>query len=174
VSFIKKSVPPPDVKEGEVVLAEILDVQFPVKGEYKEQVKWQVQFENGYETSVWTAYYEKPSDRSALGQLCITFMNLSDMTFETVSETLEAIKKHGKIYVKCSGFREWNDSLYPKFKVVPTKLPPFQKKINTPAETDTPKKPVQEDPEILKLTAKLKTMPEKERDEYIKKLAGLA
>jgi len=142
MSFIRKEKPPPDIKEGEVLLAKVLDIQYPVTGKYKEQAQWRIQLDNGYETSVWMAFYEKPSERSVLGQLCITFMNMTQMPFNKVGDVLEAIKKHGKIYVKCSGFREWNEKLYPKFKVVSTKLPPLQPKVE-PTKPSPAKEPTQ-------------------------------
>lgn len=34
--------------------------------------------------------------------------------------------------MKCSGFREFEEQLYPKFKVVTDKLPGIQKKVDQP------------------------------------------
>lgn len=84
LSFIKKSVAPPEVKEGQVLTAKIVGMEYPV---------------------------------------------------ESVKDVLEGIKKHGSVYVKCRGFREYNEQLYPKFKVVANKLPSSQKTVETPKKT---------------------------------------
>jgi len=145
LSFIRKSVAPPEVKEGEVLTAKVLGVEYPVESSYKDdqgrtkyQVKFRLSLPNGYECNSWMAYYEEPSDRSALGALSIAFMKAIEGPVESVKDVLEGLKKHGSVYVKCSGFREYNEQLYPKFKVVPNKLPPFQKSMNM--SKSTPKK----------------------------------
>ena len=137
MSFIRKSVPPPEVKEGEVLTAKVLEVEFPVESKYKDdqgrdklQIRFGLGFANGYECSSWMAYYEQPSDRSALAALSMTFMDLVKGPVESVKDVLEGIQKHGSVYVKCSGFREYNEQLYPKFKVVTNRLPGLQKAIS--------------------------------------------
>ena len=135
LSFIRKSVPPPDVKEGEILTAKVLDLEYPLKGKYdKEQVRFRLGLSNGYECNSWMAYYEEPTDRSALGTLSITFMKLVQGPVDSVKDVLEGLKKHGSVYVKCSGFREYNEQLYPKFKVVADKLPGLQKTIESSKE----------------------------------------
>lgn len=128
--FIKRSAPPPDVKEGEELTAKIADIEYPMKGEYREQVRFSLVFTNGYKTYSWMPYYEEPSDQSALGILCITIMNLTQQPINSVSDALERLKKLGTAYAKCTGFREKNEKQYPRFKIVPNKLPPTQKELN--------------------------------------------
>jgi len=148
MSFIKKELPPPDVKEGELLKAKILDINFPVesrfkseRGEPRQQIHFRLQLEGGYEFRSWMSYYERPSERSNLGALCTTLMALTKNDYNSVEETLEALRRHGHVYVKVSGFREWQEKHYPKFKVVPNRLPPLQTKIEptapSPARKDT-------------------------------------
>lgn len=139
MSFIKKSVPPPEIKQDEVVTAKILSVEYPVESSYKNadgspkyQVKFRLELPSGYQCNSWMAYYENPSDRSVLAELSMTYMDAIKGPVDNVKEVLEGLKTHGSIYVKCSGFREYNDFLYPKFKVVANKLPGTTKKTETP------------------------------------------
>lgn len=92
MSFIRKSVPPPEVKEGEVLEVAVLDVEYPVKGQYRDQVQFELEAANGYKFRSWMAWYEEPSDRSSLGKLAITFMDLVKGPFEKVDDVLEGIK----------------------------------------------------------------------------------
>jgi len=139
MSFVKKSVPPPEMKEGEIVTARVVDVEYPVEGRYGKQIRFRLVLPNGYECSSWVKYYDEPSDKSVLGNLSITFMERIKGPVESVKEVLEGLKKTvGSVYVKCSGFREYEDRLYPKLKVVPDKLPPMKRNINpTPKEETT-------------------------------------
>ena len=112
MSFIKKSVPPPEVKEGEVLTAKIIGIEYPVDSNYKDdqgrvkqQIKFRLLLPNGYECNSWMTYYEQPSDKSVLGALSITYMNMIQGPAESVKDVLEGIRKLGSIYVKCSGFR---------------------------------------------------------------------
>jgi len=131
VSFVKKSVPPPEMKEGEVVTARVVDVEYPVEGRYGKQVRFRLALPNGYECSSWMKYYDEPSDKSALGSLSITFMDRIKGPVESVKEVLEGLKKTvGRVYVKCKGFREYEDRLYPKFQVVSDRLPSMQRSID--------------------------------------------
>jgi len=116
------------VKEGEILPAKIVSVEYPVTGQYGEQVEWHVELDNGYQTTIWMSYYKEPSDKSFLGMLSIAFMDMiKSYSYDTVNDVLAAIKEHGKVYVRCAGFREWEDKIYPKFKIVPTKFPTIQR-----------------------------------------------
>jgi len=133
MGIVRKSIPPPNVKEGEILGAAIKDIQFPVESRFNDdqgnpqyQIRFRVQFENGYECPVWMRYYERPSDRSKHGQLILTLQQLYNKVYETNEEAFKDLKAHGRIYVKCKGFRERNELLYPKFEVVASKLPPRQ------------------------------------------------
>jgi len=182
MSFIKHSVPPPELKEGETLLATILDMRYPVEGKYKPQIEWQIQLDkehDKYDAKMWTTFYEEPSDKSILGRLCITYMNFAKGAYGKVSEVLEAIRRHGKIFVKVTGFREWNEKLYPKFQVNPTKLPgeyspaKVQPTLPTSQPGPIPLETKIEDPAIYAVVKKLKEMPPEEREKEIKRLAGL-
>jgi len=123
MSFIKKSVAPPDIKEGEVLKAKILEMTFPKEGKYGLQIEWSVELENGYRTRLWTKYYKEPSDLSILGRLCLTYLEATKAVFNSVNEVLEEIRRHGKVNVLCKGFREANGTLYPKFQISASKIP---------------------------------------------------
>ena len=174
MSFIKHSVPPPELKEGEVLLATILDMRYPVEGRYKPQIEWRVKLDKeheNYEAKIWTTYYEEPSDKSILGILCLTYMKLAKQPFEKVSEVLEAIRKQGKVYVKVTGFREWNEKTYPKFQVNPTRIPGIQN--NLPTTGPIPLETKKEDPAIFQIVQKLKGLSPEEREKEIRRIAGL-
>lgn len=150
MSFIKKEKPPPDVKEGEVLQTEILDIKYPVEskfkgpdGEPKQQINFHLRLPDGYEAQAWMVFYERPSERSSLGMLCNALMALKKTEYNTVKEALEGLKNHGSVYVKVSGFREWQEKLYPKFKVVPNKLPPLQTTIEPAKPSPAKKEPSQ-------------------------------
>ena len=158
MSFIQKEKPPPDVKEGEVHKARILDIDFPVESKFKgkegkpkEQIRFRLQLEGGYEFPSWMTYYERPSERSNLGMLCNTFMALKKTEYHTVKEALDALHSHGHVYVKVSGFRQWQEKRYPKFKIVPNKLPPLQTKIQ-PTKPSPTKKGTSRPPEVSEET----------------------
>lgn len=154
MAFIKKEKPPPDVKEGEVLQAEILDIKYPVEsrfkgpdGKTKQQINFHLRLSDGYEAHAWTAFYKRPSERSNLGMLCNTLMALEKTAYNTVEEALEGLRNHGRVYIKVSGFREWQEKPYPKFKVVPNKLPPLQTTIE-PANPSPAKKETSQPPEV--------------------------
>ena len=128
-----------------MLTAKVVDVQYPVEGKYGQQIRFNLVLPNGYECASWMKYYSEPSDKSALGSLSITFMNAIKGPVESVKDVLEGIKKLGCVYVKCSGFREYNEKLYPKFKVVPNKFPPTQENIGTPMLKEEPPKPSEMD-----------------------------
>lgn len=144
MSFVKKATPPPAVEEGEVLKAKILNISKVTSkwkdenGAFREQVQFDLELENGYKFRSWIAYYEQPSDKSKLGKLALKFMELTRKEFKTAEEFLEALKQFGWIYARCSGFREYEEEIYPNFAIVTTKLPGLQQSLagNDPAEFD--------------------------------------
>lgn len=149
MSFVKREMPPPNVKEGETLEAKILDIEFPVESGFKTkegkpqyQVKFTLELDNGYQTPSWIRYYERPSERSTLGALCLAFVDKIGKDPGDVPKTLNALKEYGRIFVQVpnkDGFREWNGKLYPKFKVMPFKLPEATEK--TPSQATQPLAP---------------------------------
>jgi len=148
MSFVRKATPPPLVEEGDILKARILNVSKVTSkwkdenGNPREQLKFELQLDNGYKFRSWIAYYEHPSDKSKLGKLALKFMELTKEDFATVDEFLNALKKFGHIYVSCTGFREYEEELYPNFSIVATKLPPLQQSL-------TENKPLKHDPKQL-------------------------
>ena len=145
MSFVKKATPPPAVEEGDILKAKILNISKVTSrwkdenGNPREQLKFELELENGYRFRSWIAYYEHPSDKSKLGKLALKFMDLTKQDFTTVDEFLDALKKFGHIYVSCTGFREYEEELYPNFAIVTTKLPPLQQNLteNTPRRCES-------------------------------------
>ena len=145
MSFVKKATPPPAVEEGDILKAKILNISKVTSkwkdenGNPREQLKFELELDNGYRFRSWIAYYEHPSDKSKLGKLALKFMELTKQDFATVDEFLDALKKFGHIYVSCTGFREYEEELYPNFAIVTTKLPPLQQNLteNTPRRCES-------------------------------------
>ena len=142
VGIVKESVPPPPVKEDEILSAAINDIRYPVKskfedeeGNVKMQVKFQLEFDNGYRAPVYMAYYKSPGDRSVMGKLILSLQELNNVVYDSVDQAFQDLKTRGRLFVRCNGFREWNEQLYPKWKVVPTRLPPRQRQISFQEET---------------------------------------
>jgi len=145
LSFVKKATPPPAVEEGDILKAKIINISKVTSkwkdenGNPREQLKFELELDNGYRFRSWIAYYEHPSDKSKLGKLALKFMELTKQDFATVDEFLDALKKFGHIYVSCTGFREYEEELYPNFTIVTTKLPPLQQNLteNTPRRCES-------------------------------------
>jgi len=145
LSFVKKATPPPAVEEGDILKAKIINISKVTSkwkdenGNPREQLKFELELDNGYRFRSWIAYYEHPSDKSKLGKLALKFMDLTKQDFTTVDEFLDALKKFGHIYVSCTGFREYEEELYPNFTIVTTKLPPLQQNLteNTPRRCES-------------------------------------
>ena len=145
MSFVRKATPPPAVEEGDILKAKIINISKVTSkwkdenGNPREQLKFELELDNGYRFRSWIAYYEHPSNKSKLGKLALKFMELTKQDFATVDEFLDALKKFGHIYVSCTGFREYEEELYPNFAIVTTKLPPLQQNLteNTPRRCES-------------------------------------
>ena len=135
MGFIKKGVPPPAVEEEDILRARIISISKVTskwkdeQGNPREQLQFDLELEGGYKFRSWIAYYQGPSDRSKLGKLAVNFMDLMKQQHNTVDQFLEALKNYGWIYVRCKGFREFEEEVYPNFGIVVTKIPPLQTKM---------------------------------------------
>lgn len=140
MSFVEKALPPPDVKEGSILKARILNIKKVTsqwkddQGNPKKQLEFELQLDNGYKSKSWMAYYERPRDKSRLGKLALKFIETTKKDLSNVEEFLVALKQFGYVFVKCNGFREYEEELYPNFSVVSEKIPSFQQKMQ-PEET---------------------------------------
>jgi len=141
MSFVKKGVPPPDVEEGAVLKAQIVDIKQVTsqwkddQGNPKEQLEFDLQLDNGYAFRSWMAFYVSPSDKSRLGKLATKFVETTRKQCTTVDQFIIALKEFGVIFVKCTGFREYEEELYPNFSILVEKIPLEQKKLSEPAPT---------------------------------------
>lgn len=128
-SFVKRSAPPPDVKEGEILKTRILDIKRVTSqwknndGSPKEQLELQLELENGFRAKTWISYCANPSDKSALGRLALAFEQSNKTRFNTMDDFLAALQRFGAVYVKVKSFREYEGRLYPTFSLFSDKIP---------------------------------------------------
>ena len=143
MSFVKKTTPPPDVEEGDILKARILDIKKETSkwknddGTDKEQLRFEVELENGYKTSTWISYYEHPAEKSKLGKLVLKLRETTKEDPSNVEEFITAIKRFGHVFVKVKGFREYEDEVFPNFSLVTEKLPTHQMKIEQKPQAKT-------------------------------------
>lgn len=151
MSFVEKGAPPPDVEEGTILKARIVDIQKVTskwkddQGNPKEQLQFDLELENGYKCRSWMAFYERPSDKSKLGKLALKFVEATKKQVPNVDTFLTALKEFGYVFVKCKGFREWEEELYPNFSILTDKIPATPEELEKPkvvqrerAKTDNP------------------------------------
>jgi hypothetical protein len=140
LSFIRKTTPPPDVEEGDILKAKILDIKKETSkwknddGTDKEQLKFDLELENGYKTNAWISYYDHPGDRSAFAKLTLKLCEMTKKDVSNASEATDALKKYGWVFAKVKSFREYEGETYPNFSIVTEKLPALpatQQKIET-------------------------------------------
>ncbi len=122
--YVKKATPPPELRVGQRVEASIKAIT-QVTGKFGEQLQFELELDNGYKCTAWIKFYEEPSAASALGKLGLAVMQELNEDHEAVEETVIALKKRiGRVFLECTGHREYEGSQYPKLKVVPTEFPP--------------------------------------------------
>lgn len=150
MGIVRKELPPPDVKEGEILTAAIKEIMYPIDSSYKDvqgkpkqQINLKMALESGYSFNAYIAYYESPSERSVLGALIQHAEKIVGKEYDTIENAILGIEKYGRLFVRVSGFREWNGKMYPKFKVVADRLPPKPGKqaalTSAPETPSTPK-----------------------------------
>jgi hypothetical protein len=143
VSFIKKSAPPPECEEGDVFKARILDISKVTSqwknddGSIKEQLKFEIELENGYNALTWMPYYEHPGEKSSFGKLILKLVAATKQDVTNATDAIKALKEFGWIFVKVKSFREYEDETYPNFAVVSDKLPGTQQEIDAEKTTET-------------------------------------
>jgi hypothetical protein len=138
VSFVEKAIPPPDLEEGAILKARIIGIQKVTskwkddEGNPKEQLQFDLELENGYKCRTWCAFYERPAEKSKLGKLVLKFVEATKKDVHSINEFLGTLKDFGYVFVKCSGFREYEDELYPNFTILTDKIPaPAEKRPTT-------------------------------------------
>ena len=131
--FIEKTPPPPDVEEGDVLKANI-DTFKREKGEYGEQICFNLSFADGYKTKAWVSFYERPSERSKLGKILIKLHGKTGVAYQNIEQALDGLRNYGVIFVKVSGYREYEDQTFPKFTIVADKLPKKQQQTKVTEE----------------------------------------
>jgi hypothetical protein len=135
LGFIKKATPPPDVEEGQILKAKIMDIKKVMSkwkddtGNLKEQLEFDLELEDGYKFKSWLTFYEQPSDKSNLGRLVLKFMEATKKDSDNVEEFMSSLKKFGQLFVKVKGFRDYEEQVYPNFAVFVEKIPGFQQKL---------------------------------------------
>jgi len=129
MSFVTPGLEPPNVKENEIVKAKITAISKGTSkwkdpsGNPREQLEFNLEFQDGYKCKSWIAFYQKPSDRSKMGKLALRLQEATGKELKDAEEFLETLKSYGQVFLKCKGFREYEGELYPNFSVVTEKLP---------------------------------------------------
>ena len=126
--FIKKAIPPPEVKQGQRLPAKIEAIELE-DGQYGEQWKFDLELENGYKTRAWIKHYDEPSEASSLGILCINLCNTLDIFHDRPHDYLKDLKDYGMVLLECKGHRVHEGKTYPKFKLVPEILPAKREQV---------------------------------------------
>jgi hypothetical protein len=132
MSFIRKRVPPPQIEIGKILSVRIIDLQYPVSSpansQYpqREQLQFTLETDAGYRFNTWLTYYETPHESSDLGKLCLTLIKTQQQHYTSIHDCLQELKERHRLSVVCTGFRDYNETTYPKFKVVCDHLPEKQ------------------------------------------------
>lgn len=143
MSFVKPAIEAPDVKEGQISKAKINNISKVTsqwkdsEGNLKQQLEFNLELENGYKFKFWIAFYEQPSTKSKLGKLALKFEEITKKTLSNIDEFLTNLKSFGQVFVKCKGFREYEDEIYPNFTIVTEKLPISQMKVEGQSTQET-------------------------------------
>jgi hypothetical protein len=140
--FVKKSVPPPQCEEGDILKARLMEIKRETSkwtddktGEPKEQFEIDFELENGFKGRTWMTYYEAPGDRSALGKLALVLQRMTKREIDDVQGFLSEFKAYGKFFVRVKGFRESEGGdEYPNFSIVTDRLPALQEKLTSKIE----------------------------------------
>jgi len=143
VSFVKPAIEAPNVKEGQVLKAKINSINKvtsqwkDTEGNLKQQLEFDLELENGYKFKSWVAFYEQPSAKSKLGKLALKLEEMAKKTLTNIDEFLTNLKSFGHVFVKCKGFREYEEEIYPNFTIVTEKLPISQMKVESQPTQET-------------------------------------
>lgn len=151
-AYMKESPPPPEIKEGEEVLATIDKIEIDTKGTYGAQYRFDCTLDDfkNFPAKAWLRYYETPGHKSYLGMLCLKIENVTEVRYDSLDAAMQALKnKIGKIYLRCSGHRTTEGTTFPKLKVVTGRLPPVQ----VPLGSKTVEEPVGEEAVITRILA---------------------
>lgn len=141
MSFVEKAVPLPDVEEGTILKAKIINIQKITskwkddQGNLKEQLEFDLELENCYKCRSWISFYERPSDKSKLGKLALKFTEATKKQVSSVDEFLVALKEFGHVFIRCKGFREYEEKLYPNFAILTDKIPVVEQKLKKIEDT---------------------------------------
>lgn len=145
MGIIEKSPPPPSCKEDDILKVKVLDVKV-VKSKFDDdegnpqrQMKWQVQCENGYKSTMWgPRFYERPGERSIMGKMVARMQEALGKSYESAHEFLEDLRAEVKcLNVKVKGFREYDGDEFPTFRVSLNKFPMLK-------TTETPVQPIEQ------------------------------
>ncbi len=121
--WVEKAPEAPQVVESERLEAILLDIDI-IPGKWGEQYQLNLELDNGYKVKTWMKYYEHPTENSDIGKLGIAIQNRLNTDHGCVEESLDWLLSYGRVYIECTGFRNYEGKSYPKFKIVPTLIPP--------------------------------------------------
>ena len=136
----------PEFTVNQQVEATIDNIQ-KVTGQYGEQYQFDVTLQpSGWRARAWIKYYPVPAPNQYLGKLCLAIERVTGQAFSSVDGAVAALKSYGKVYLKVTGFRTYEDKEYPKFAIAPDALPgeqvqqpAAQPKMEAPVDLNAPK-----------------------------------
>ena len=156
--YMRESPPPPEIDEGQQVLGTIIDITVDTKRKFGyDQYVFDCTLDdyNGYNAKAWMRHYPEPGHKSYLGILCMNVEKYTGKSYSSLDSVMNALKNDvRKIYLRCSGHKEVEDTTFPRFKPVHEKLPPKQVSI----ESRTVAEPSGEEAVISKILATIPQM----------------
>jgi len=116
----------PELKTGDRIIGDITSIDQVEGPEGKMQLEFSFTSKGVPKGKAWLAYYDRPSEKSKIAQLCETTAKATGEVYQSVDETMKALQKRGRIYLRCDGHKEYRGNVYPKLKIVLDELPePF-------------------------------------------------
>ena len=120
----------PETPQGEtpqLALGQQLEIKIQsiekVSGQYGDQLQIDGALDTGWNARAWIKYYAVPAPNQYLGKLCLAIERVTGQTFSSVEQAINALRSYGRIYLRVSGFRTYEDKEYPKFSVFADTLP---------------------------------------------------
>jgi hypothetical protein len=108
-----------------------------------------------------------------LGALIQHVQKVVGKEYQTIENAILGIERYGRLFVRVSGFREWNGKMYPKFKVISDKLPPRPNKQTDISSTlEKPSNVEESKPKLSReeVMQKVEGWTETEKEKYLRYL----
>jgi hypothetical protein len=134
--------PPADIKEGQIVIAKIVSINKVVsqwkddEGNPREQLEFNLELDGGYRFKTWATFYQQPTEKTKIGKLALTLEKTTGKKLNNIEEFLTVLKSYNQVFAKCTGYREYEEEVFPNFTIVTDKLPEVEKPA--PKQTKIP------------------------------------